>query len=139
MTEDAMARRLWSRPGEIGDLALTIDNSRLDTRNSWAGSGSAQRAAATVQQIQRRMPPVAMLATEDRVRNVECRKGFSTKKYDAIEIRRENPPNQRFRVTVGAPQYCAAITKTGQCHRYNEYDQRPIHLNGSNPKIISGP
>jgi hypothetical protein len=34
MTEDAMARRLWSRPGEIGDLALTIDNSRLDTRNS---------------------------------------------------------------------------------------------------------
>src|SRR4051812_8813991 len=72
--------------------------------------------------------PTARLFSGDRRNGAAYRNGFSMKR----RVRTPSPPETTTAATnlpnspSGWPTSIGANTSTGQCHRYHEYDSRPI-------------
>src|SRR5271155_635333 len=72
-------------------------------------------------------PPTARLARGDRRKGRAYRSGFSMKR----SVSTASPPEARTAVNLpaspsGWPSNSGVSTRNGQCHRYQEYDSRPI-------------
>src|ERR1700751_2361570 len=56
--------------------------------------------------------------------------GFSTTRYEADASPRASITRKQRMPNVGSGKSAAPRTRTGQCHRYQEYDNRPNSWNG---------
>src|SRR5258707_757985 len=85
-------------------------------------------------------PPTARLSRRERRTGAANRTGFSTKR----RVSTASPADTRTAANLSAspsgwPSNAGASTSTGQCHRYHEYDTRPIAPIGDNARTRPHP
>src|ERR1700738_2117901 len=86
-------------------------------------------------------PPTARLFSGDRRRGAAYRNGFSMNR----SVRTPSPPETTTAAMnlptrpSGWPTNIGANTSTGQCHRYHEYDNRPIARIGDHARMRPAP
>src|ERR1700727_687434 len=122
-----------------GVVAVMVTGATAGTRPTGAGTRSSsttptQTATAVA------TPPSARLARPDRRIGAANRSGFSMKR----RVSTASPPETRAAVSLAAnpngwPSIAGASTRTGQCHRYHEYEIRPTARIGDNPRTRPHP